>query len=138
MPIAPFAEPRPVRMPFSMLLAAALCAILVSGSEARAAAQTKAQQSCLNALYSGAGKVAKAQGKANAKCLKARQAFATEQLGNAGQEQTTDACLTNDVKGQVDKTVDAVAASSPRASERAPRTRSPAGRPRRVAPSCAT
>ncbi len=90
------------------LFVAAIVATTMTARPVRAQVQSKAQQKCLNALYTAGGKVGKAQGKVDAKCLKARQGLVTEQLGNPGQEQTTDACLTNDVKGSVAKASAAV------------------------------
>ncbi len=87
----------------------ALAALLGSSTEARAQAQTSAQQSCLNALYKSAAKVGKTQGKINSGCFKARQALQTEKLGNPGQDLTVDACLTNDPKGTQAKTIASVA-----------------------------
>jgi hypothetical protein len=107
MSTVPFLEPRSPRLALALVLAAVL-AIAASPASAPAQVQSKAQQACLNALYNAGAKVGKTQGKTDAKCVKARQAFAFEQLGNEGQEQTADACLTNDVKGQVAKTSAAV------------------------------
>jgi hypothetical protein len=100
---------RGARAPFWTILSAVLAASLLGAGAAGAQVQTSAQQKCLNSLYGAAGKVGKAQGKLDSKCVKARQAFATSQLGNDDQVQTIDACPTNDPKGAVAKTVLAVA-----------------------------
>ncbi|MEO6025749.1 MAG: hypothetical protein ABIR79_02640 [Candidatus Binatia bacterium] len=107
----PLREVSRPRVPSFFIVAVALVAIAAGASDVRAQAQDSAQQKCLNSLYKSAAKVGQTQGKANGKCVKARQAFATEQLGNANQERTVDACLTNDPKGSVAKVVDAVAAT---------------------------
>lgn len=111
MSMPPFRAARNLRVPLSITVAAAVLMLVASAGAARAQVQSKAQQKCLDALYNGAGGVAKAQGKANTKCLKSKQASATEQLGNPDQERTTDACLTNDAKGQVAKKAAAVTAA---------------------------
>src|SRR5262249_35497607 len=105
--IAPVCDFRYPRVSCALIVAAVL-ATAMTASPVRAQVQTKAQQKCLNALYTAGGKVGKAQGKVDAKCLKARQGLVTEQLGNPGEEQATDACLTNDVQGQVAKASAAV------------------------------
>ena len=107
MSTVPTLEPRYLRASF-VLLAVAVLATIASAGTARAQTQNKAQQECLNGLYKGGAKVGKTQGKSDSKCIKNRQAFAFAQLGNDGQEQTADACLTNDVKGQVAKVSAAV------------------------------
>ena len=105
MSIVPTRDSRDLRVSCAIITVAAMCALIGSASDAGAQAQTPAQQSCLNALYKSAGKVGKTQGKVNTKCVKDRQAPKLENLGNPGQEQTIDACLTNDVKGSVAKQV---------------------------------
>jgi hypothetical protein len=97
------------RVPSWAVVSAVLAASLFGAGAAGAQIQTSAQQKCLTSLYGAAGKVGKAQGKLDSKCVKARQAFATEQLGNEDQVQTVDACPTNDPKGAVAKTAVAVA-----------------------------
>lgn len=92
------------------VLAAALLALGWQVPTADAQVQTGGQQKCLNALYKSAAKVGKTQGSTNGKCLKSRQALAVDALGNPGQDQTADGCLTNDVKGAIAKTSAAVAA----------------------------
>ncbi len=104
MSIASPRDSRCLRLPFSMVAAAALFLMLASASVTHAQ-QTSAQQKCLNALYKSAGKVAQTQGKANTKCVTARQNLKTESLGNPDQERTVDACLTNDPKGGLAKKV---------------------------------
>ena len=112
MSIVPHRESPHLRPATAIVAAGVLFGMLLGTStEVRAQAQTSAQQQCLNALYKSAAKVGKAQGKANSGCLKARQALQTEKLGNPGQERTVDACLTNDPKGGIAKTLDAVAAT---------------------------
>ena len=89
---------------------AAVAALVVDAPDVFAQAQTSGQQKCLNGLYKSAGKVGKTQGSTSAKCVKARQAAATSQFGNPGQELTADACLTNDAKGALAKASAAISA----------------------------
>ncbi len=107
----PVRHHRHVRRTSALAVAAALVALALSATDARAQAQTSGQQKCLNALYKRAAKVGQAQGKVNEKCVKARQGLAVAQLGNPGQEQTTDACITNDTKGTVAKAAAGIAAT---------------------------
>jgi hypothetical protein len=102
MSIAPTREPRFLRASSALVVAAAVCTLL-AGAGVASAQQSSAQQKCLLGLYKSASKVGSAQSKNDVSCVKNRQARKSESLGNPGQEQTADACLTNDVKGGIAK-----------------------------------
>lgn len=105
--------PRPLRDRFVILstaVTAAAVSALLAPLAARAQVQTAAQQACLNGLYKAGAKLTKAQGKTNSSCVKYDQKNQTTKFGNPGQERTTDACLTNDPKGQLAKTAAKVGA----------------------------
>ena len=79
---------------------AILATTLLVPTSSSAQVLDKDQQKCLNTLNKEASKIAKTQGKSNRACLKAVISGKTESLGNGGQTQTAQACLTNDVKGK--------------------------------------
>ncbi len=71
--------------------------------------QSNDQQKCIKAMNGEAVKVGKAQGMESVKCQKLAAKGSTDKLGNPPQTQTAQACLTNDVKGRVQKKVDKLA-----------------------------
>ncbi len=104
-------RPQTRHLPSAIVVAVALLSLIACAGEARAQAQSSDQQKCLTSLYKSAGSAGAAQGKANTKCIKYRQGRQPEKLGNPDQEQTADACLTNDPKGAIAKKVGAVGAT---------------------------
>lgn len=73
------------------------------------AAQTTAQQKCVNELNKQGAKVAKDQGKASLGCLKDAANGSLTKLGIPPQVQTAQACLTNDVRGRVGRDAEVLA-----------------------------
>jgi hypothetical protein len=71
--------------------------------------QSDAQRKCIKAMNSEAVKVGDAQAKESVKCQKFAARGLTDKLGNPPQTQTAQACLTNDVKGKVQKKVSKLA-----------------------------
>ena len=66
-----------------------------------AAPQSSDQQRCLNSLTQSGADVVKHQGKSNWKCLHNATRGNIDNLGDAGETLTAQACLTNDVGGKV-------------------------------------
>jgi hypothetical protein len=65
--------------------------------------QSDAQRKCIKAMNGEAVKVGDAQAKESVKCQKLAARGLTDKLGIPPQAQTAQACLTNDVKGRVQK-----------------------------------
>jgi hypothetical protein len=88
----------------SILLSAAVAAALVLAPlGVHAQEQDKDQQACINKVLKAAAKLAKAQSKESDGCLKASQKGDTTKLGTTALNRNADACLTNDLKGKLDK-----------------------------------
>lgn len=91
----------PIRTGRASFLAA--CATVTLAATASAAEQSTDQQNCINDLNKHGSLVLKEQGKNNRTCLRDAGRGLTFKLGNPGQEQTAQACLTNDVRGKIAK-----------------------------------
>ena len=95
--------------------AAALIATFIATfalhAPAAAQAPNKAEQKCINAINKRTASLAKTQGKLVTACVKAAGAGSVDALGTPPQEQTAQACLDNDVKGKVGKSITALSLS---------------------------
>lgn len=86
---------------------AVVATIVLSASSATAQVQSDDQAKCLASAAKSAAKLVKTQGKENSGCLKAAQKPDTSKfIESSDQRRTAAACLSNDPKGKVAKTVD--------------------------------
>lgn len=89
-------------------LIATFTATLALCAPAAAQAPNKAEQKCINAINKRTASLAKTQGKEVTACVKAAGAGSVDALGTPPQEQTAQACLDNDIKGKVGKSITAL------------------------------